>query len=254
MPVPGADLDGVHYLRTFDDSDALRAAIEGGGRLVVIGAGWIGCEVAASARQKGLDVTLSSRRTLPLERVLGAGARRDLPRRPPRPRRRAAARRRRRGDRGRRRASSACGSPAARAIDCDLVVVGIGVAPRTQLAEAAGLARRQRHPRRRPPAHERARRLRRRRRRQRRPPALRQRVRVEHWANALEQGPAAARNMLGQRRPLRQGPVLLLRPVRRRHGVRRPRRGWTTASCSAATWPAREFIAFWLRAAASRRA
>src|SRR4051812_32664326 len=54
LPIPGADLDGVHLLRTVADSDALRAQLDRGGRMVVIGAGWIGCEVAASARQRGL--------------------------------------------------------------------------------------------------------------------------------------------------------------------------------------------------------
>ena len=52
LSVPGSELEGVHYLRTLGDSDALRARLDAGGRLVVIGAGWIGCEVAASARQR----------------------------------------------------------------------------------------------------------------------------------------------------------------------------------------------------------
>ena len=71
LPVPGADLDGVHYLRSFGDSDALREAIETSSRVAVIGAGWIGAEVAASARQKGLEVTLIEQLDVPLERVLG---------------------------------------------------------------------------------------------------------------------------------------------------------------------------------------
>src|SRR5437764_15448820 len=57
--LPGADLDGVMYLRSLDDSDAIAARLAAGsGRVAVIGAGWIGSEVAASARQKGLDVAL----------------------------------------------------------------------------------------------------------------------------------------------------------------------------------------------------
>jgi 3-phenylpropionate/trans-cinnamate dioxygenase ferredoxin reductase component len=72
LPLPGADLEGVHLLRTFADSDAIRALLErGSGHLAVIGAGWIGCEVAASARQKGLDVTVIEPLELPLLRVLG---------------------------------------------------------------------------------------------------------------------------------------------------------------------------------------
>jgi 3-phenylpropionate/trans-cinnamate dioxygenase ferredoxin reductase component len=66
LDVPGADLPGVHYLRTIDDSDALHERFEKGGRLVVIGAGWIGIEVAASARQMGMDVTVIAPDKLPL--------------------------------------------------------------------------------------------------------------------------------------------------------------------------------------------
>src|ERR1700748_2939435 len=55
--VPGADLDGVYYLRTFEDSDLLRERLgAGSGRVAVVGAGWIGSEVAASARTAGPDV------------------------------------------------------------------------------------------------------------------------------------------------------------------------------------------------------
>ena len=56
--MPGAELDGIYYLRTLDDCDALRARIEDSGRVAVVGAGWIGSEFAASARQLGLDVTV----------------------------------------------------------------------------------------------------------------------------------------------------------------------------------------------------
>ena len=58
LAVPGAGLDGVYYLRTLADCDLLRARLEAGGRVVVAGAGWIGSEFAASARQRGLDVTV----------------------------------------------------------------------------------------------------------------------------------------------------------------------------------------------------
>jgi len=57
LPIPGADLGGVLYLRSVEDSDALRARLVAGGSVVVVGSGWIGSEVAASARQRGLDVT-----------------------------------------------------------------------------------------------------------------------------------------------------------------------------------------------------
>src|SRR5689334_13167921 len=71
MHVPGADLDGVHLLRSVESSDAIRARLDAGGHVVVVGAGWIGCEAAASARQRGLDVTVVEPASVPLERVLG---------------------------------------------------------------------------------------------------------------------------------------------------------------------------------------
>ena len=72
MPVPGADLDGVYYLRTLADCDVLRERLDAGGRVVVVGAGWIGSEFAASARQRGLEVTVVDPPTLPNERIFGA--------------------------------------------------------------------------------------------------------------------------------------------------------------------------------------
>ncbi len=58
LPLPGADLPGVHYLRTYDDTQAIRAALKPGARLVVIGGGFIGLECAASARKRGCEVTV----------------------------------------------------------------------------------------------------------------------------------------------------------------------------------------------------
>ena len=57
-PGAGAELEGVHVLRSLDDAIALRAALERRPRVVVVGAGFIGCEVAQTARKQGLDVTL----------------------------------------------------------------------------------------------------------------------------------------------------------------------------------------------------
>src|SRR5215213_7601986 len=71
VSLPGAELDGVLSLRTVSDSEAIRERIDAGGRLVTIGAGWIGAEVAASARQGGCDVAILEMAQLPLERVLG---------------------------------------------------------------------------------------------------------------------------------------------------------------------------------------
>ena len=71
IPIPGAELDGVHYLRTLADCDVLRARLDAGGRVVVVGAGWIGSEFAASARQRGLEVTMIDPLALPNERIFG---------------------------------------------------------------------------------------------------------------------------------------------------------------------------------------
>jgi 3-phenylpropionate/trans-cinnamate dioxygenase ferredoxin reductase component len=192
--LPGAE--GVHYLRDFRDSDALRAVLAQGGRMVVIGGGWIGCEVAASARQKGLEVTLVEQASQPLEGVLGRELGEIY----------AAIHR----DHGVEVVTGTAVDAiepdrvvfaGGRAVECDHVVVGIGVAPRTGLAEAAGIdvengilvddrlrtsadsvfaagdVANAQHP------------------------LFGTRLRVEHWHNALEQGPAAARSMLGMGGP-----------------------------------------------------
>ncbi len=70
LAVPGEDLTGVHYLRTLDDSLLLTDALQQRQALLVVGGGFIGCEVAASARQMGCDVTIAGP-TLPMEHVLG---------------------------------------------------------------------------------------------------------------------------------------------------------------------------------------
>jgi 3-phenylpropionate/trans-cinnamate dioxygenase ferredoxin reductase subunit len=197
LPVPGADLGGVLELRTFADSDRLRERFAGAGRLAVIGAGWIGCEVAASARQMGVEVTLIEQAAVPLERVLGPEVGRiygeihadhgvDT--------RFGVGVERLDGDGAVGRVRLTDGS----AVECDLVVAGIGVVPRTGLAEAAdlevenGVVVSERLESSAPGVfaagdvanawH----------------PFYGRRVRVEHWANALNQGPAAARAMLGQ--------------------------------------------------------
>ena len=58
LPVPGADLEGVHYLRTVDDADRIGAGLRSGGRLLIVGGGYIGLEVAATARELGMEVTV----------------------------------------------------------------------------------------------------------------------------------------------------------------------------------------------------
>jgi 3-phenylpropionate/trans-cinnamate dioxygenase ferredoxin reductase subunit len=186
----------VHYLRTMTDSDGLRERLDRGGTAVVVGAGWIGAEVAASARQRGLEVDLIAPHAVPLERVLGrevGGVYGDI-----------------HADHGVRmlmgtRVEAFEGDGVVervrtsdgRQLECDFVVVGIGVQPRTRLAARAGLPIGDgilvdEHLRTSAPdvfaagdvagaQH----------------PFYRERIRVEHWANALRQGPIAARNMLG---------------------------------------------------------
>ena len=204
LRIPGADLAGVHGLRTFADSDALRARLDAGGRLVVVGAGWIGSEVAASARQRGMDVTMIAPEAVPLERVLGrevGAVYRDLHRDHGVDLRMEAGVTAFEGDGRVERVRLHDGT----AIECDAVVVGVGAVPRTGLAEAAGLAvengvlvdgrletsvpgifaagdvANHLHP-------------------------DLGRLRVEHWDNALHQGPAAARAMLGADEPYARTP------------------------------------------------
>jgi 3-phenylpropionate/trans-cinnamate dioxygenase ferredoxin reductase component len=196
LRVPGNDLDGVLYLRSVSDSDVLRERLDRGGKLVVVGAGWIGAEVAASARQRGLEVTLLDPHEVPLERVLGIEV--------------GAVYRNIHAGHGVQmlmgtgvaafegaKAVERVRTSDGRELQCDFVVVGVGVQPRTDLAAQAGIAvndgilvdqrlqtsgpgvfaagdvARTHHP------------------------FYGQGIRVEHWSNALNQGPAAARTMLG---------------------------------------------------------
>ena len=198
LRLPGADLPGVHYLRTLDDSDALRAAFRPGANVVVIGGGWIGLETAAAARTAGATVTVLESAELPLLRVLGpqmaqvfAGLHRengvDL----------------RLGVtvaalRGEGSAVTGVELGDGAVIDADAVVVGVGVTPNVDLARQAGLdvddgvlvnanlrtsdahvfaagdVANAEHP------------------------VLGRRIRVEHWANALHQPEVAARSILGR--------------------------------------------------------
>jgi NADPH-dependent 2,4-dienoyl-CoA reductase/sulfur reductase-like enzyme len=135
--LPGR-LKGVHTLRTLDDAIAVRAALDGGARTVVIGAGFIGSEVASGARRRGLDVTVVEALPTPLVRAVGEvmGAA-------------CAALHQRNGT------DLRCGVGVAAlegadqvkrvvledgtAIDADLVVVGIGAVPATGWLEDSGL-------------------------------------------------------------------------------------------------------------------
>ncbi len=138
--LPMADESGapVVYLRTLDDSLALRKRLTEGARIGIVGAGWIGLEVASAARQHGAEVTVLESLDLPLLRVLGpevAQVFADLHREHGVDLRFGAQVTgiRSRGD----GATVALGDGSA--LDVDLLVIGVGVQPNTELAEAAGL-------------------------------------------------------------------------------------------------------------------
>ena len=139
LDVPGCDLRGIHYLRTMADVDAIRADLAHVRSVVVVGAGYIGLETAASARHLGLDVTVLEMADRPMNRVVAPQIS-DF----------YASRHAREGVRlhcnvavsgfvgdesGRVRAV-ACGE---REFPTDLVIAGVGILPETTLAAAAGL-------------------------------------------------------------------------------------------------------------------
>jgi 3-phenylpropionate/trans-cinnamate dioxygenase ferredoxin reductase subunit len=197
LDIAGAGLAGVHHLRTLDDSVRLRDAIRAASRVAVIGAGWIGSEVAASARQMGAEVVLVDPAPVPLQRVLGD----DI----------GAVFRQLHADNGvqLRLGTGVAELRGAKTVEevvlgdgrieaADVVVVGVGVTPRTELADraigmrvdngivvdqhlatniegiyAAGDVANAWHPH------------------------YHRYLRVEHWANALHQGTTAGRNAVG---------------------------------------------------------
>ena len=197
LAVPGENLDGVHYLRSRRDADTLAAAAARAEHVVVVGTGWIGSEAAASLRQLGREVTLLGPDTAPLARVLGPEVGRVYRDLHADHGVRLALGTRVAGFGGHGRVEAVITSDG-RTIEGDLVLVGAGAVARTELAEAAGLpvangvlvderleavgaagvfaagdVAAAWHPR------------------------YQRSLRVEHWANAFNQGPAAARSMLG---------------------------------------------------------
>jgi NADPH-dependent 2,4-dienoyl-CoA reductase/sulfur reductase-like enzyme len=206
-PLAGAPegLAGVHYLRTLEDCQRLGARLRQGQRMVVIGGGFIGLEVASSALKRGLDVTVVERQDALLDRVL-----------PPAIASRVASMHAAHG------VSVRLGVPVERirgngAVQCveladgaelpaDVVVIGIGIIPNTELAEAAGAASSDglvvdeycrttldnvyaagdvtNHYN----------------------PILQRRVRLESWQNAQNQAIAAARNIAGAAQPYAEVP------------------------------------------------
>ncbi|HEU4999478.1 MAG TPA: FAD-dependent oxidoreductase [Lapillicoccus sp.] len=198
--LPGADLDGVLYLRTLEDSERLKAAFQPGANVVIVGGGWIGLEAASAAREAGARVTVLEMAPQPLIAVVG-----------PRLGQSFADLHREHGVDLRTGVTVEAIEPASdttrvgavrlgdgATIPADIVLVGIGAVPNTELATSAGLdldngivvdAQG----------------------RSSNPeifavgdvanadtPALGQRVRVEHWANALDRPPSVARGVLGK--------------------------------------------------------
>lgn len=135
----GADLAGVHYLRTIADSDALRPVLAKKGRIVIVGAGYIGLEVAASARKAGLDVTVLEMADRPLARVAGkeiSDFYEALHRAHGVDLRLGAALDHFEGAKGR---VTAAALKSGETIPCMAALVGVGAAPSTALAETADL-------------------------------------------------------------------------------------------------------------------
>lgn len=212
LDVPGADLDGVVTLRTLEDSDRLRARLAQARRVVVVGGGWIGLEVAAAARAAGCDVAVVVRGAAPLLGVLGprmadlfAGLHRehDVDLRTGAQVSALVAGDGRTGD-GTTGDGGSVGAVAladGTVLPADLVVVGVGAQPRVALAREAGLVvgdgvHVDAHLRTSDPrvlaagdlaavAH----------------PFLGHRVRVEHWDAALHHGETVAASVLGADEP-----------------------------------------------------
>lgn len=138
LPCPGATLEGVHALRTLEDAENLQRASSGARKVVVIGAGFIGLEFAAAARARGLEVTVLEFAARPMGRALSATASEWF-----------TARHRMDGinlrlNEGvaaihRDGAGLVVESSTGNSYPAELVLYGVGVVPRTELAEAAGL-------------------------------------------------------------------------------------------------------------------
>jgi len=198
LSIPGADLDGVFYLREIDDSEAIKSAFAQSKSVVIIGAGWIGLETAAAARAAGLDVTILEAAALPLVRIVGEQVGQvfaELQRRNGVDLRLEVTVDALVGAYGRvTGVQLADGS----VIAADMVIVGVGISPAVALAESAGLTVDNgivvdEHLQTSDPdifavgdvanAFN---------------PRIGEHIRVEHWANALNMPAVAAKGMLGQ--------------------------------------------------------
>ena len=252
LNIPGADREGVLYLRTVGDSERLAAAFRGGGRVVTVGAGWIGLETTAAAREAGCEVTVVEPEPTALYRALGSELGEmftDLHREHGVEFRFGESVSEIRGP-GAGGGAGQVGeviTSSGAVVAADLVVVGIGAVPNTGLAADAGLevgngvvadaalrtsdtsiyaagdVANSYHP------------------------LLGRRVRVEHWANALSAGPAAARSMLGQ--DVAYDPVPYFYSDQYDLGMETaglPEPGTYDQVLYRGDRPGREFVAFWL--------
>jgi 3-phenylpropionate/trans-cinnamate dioxygenase ferredoxin reductase component len=200
LSIPGSELEGIYSLRTVDDANRIQAEMRPGRRVVVVGMGFIGSEVAASLRQKDLDVVAIEPAKTPLFRVLGEAVGQRI-----------ADLHRAHGVRtifedtvaaleGTQRVATVLTKGGLR-LECDFVVAGIGIEPVVDIVDgsgihvdngvvvdqycqtsvpgvyAAGDVANHYHP------------------------IFERQIRVEHWQNAIRQGAAAARNMLGKAAP-----------------------------------------------------
>ncbi|AMB59282.1 NAD(P)/FAD-dependent oxidoreductase [Microterricola viridarii] len=246
---PGAELGGVHHLRTVGESEALAAELSAGGRrVVIVGSGWIGLEVASAARGYGNEVTVLGREATPLEFAVGPdigmvfdalhranGV--DL--------RNSSAVTAIEGSGG---MATGVRLAAGELIAADVVVVGIGALPNTELAEAAGLTVdngivvdagfRSSHPDVYAAGdvanvfH----------------PVLAQPLRVEHWATARDAGFAAGESMAGKSVEYAQIPYFYTDQFDL--GMEYSGYGILTAGAELVIrgdLANREFVAFWLR-------
>lgn len=199
LTIDGAELGGVHYLRTLDDSQSLNKELAAGGRkLVLIGSGWIGMEVGATARTLGNDVTILEQVPIPLAGAIGdelGTMFHDLHQEHGVDMRMSVAVDKIVGSHGK---VSGVQLKTGEVIPADLVLIGVGAVPNIALADDAGIITENGivvdqamqssdpdiyaagdvanafHP------------------------LANMRLRSEHWANALNEGAAAARGMLGQ--------------------------------------------------------
>jgi 3-phenylpropionate/trans-cinnamate dioxygenase ferredoxin reductase subunit len=249
LPVPGGDLSGLHTLRTLDDSLKLRSAFTDADRVVIVGAGWIGSEAAAAARAHGAEVTVVDPVRVPLATVVGetvGGVFRDL--------------HTENGVQWRlgEQVAEITGGPGGvrgvrlgtgEELTADVVLIAVGAAPRVELAHAAGLdlsddggvavdaglrttaqdvfavgdIAAHFHPR------------------------YGRRVRVEHWANAKDQGAHVARNLLGENEPFVKSPYFFTDQYDlgcEYRGLADPASDELVVRGDLAS---REFTAFWLR-------